>query len=49
MTCFWPDVRVREVGPDELARFGDPEALFRNLNTAADYSAARGRNAPPAR
>lgn len=36
MTSFWPDVRVREVGPDELAEFGDPEDLFRNLNTPAD-------------
>jgi molybdopterin-guanine dinucleotide biosynthesis protein A len=36
MTSFWPDVRVREVGPDELADFGDPDGLFRNLNTLAD-------------
>jgi len=41
MTCFWPDVRVLEVGPEELRRFGDPERLFRNLNIAADYEAAR--------
>jgi molybdopterin-guanine dinucleotide biosynthesis protein A len=44
MSCFWPDVRVRRVGPGELERFGDPERLFRNLNTAAEYEAAR--NAP---
>jgi molybdopterin-guanine dinucleotide biosynthesis protein A len=36
VTSFWPDVRVREVGPDELADFGDPEDLFRNLNTPGD-------------
>jgi hypothetical protein len=36
MTSFWPDVRVRELGPDELAEFGDPDDLFRNLNTPAD-------------
>jgi molybdopterin-guanine dinucleotide biosynthesis protein A len=42
MTCFWPDVRVRHVGPEELARFGDPAQLFRNLNTAGDYETAAG-------
>ena len=36
MTCFWPDVRVREVRADELRGFGDPAALFRNLNTPED-------------
>jgi molybdopterin-guanine dinucleotide biosynthesis protein A len=36
MTSFWPDVRVREVGPDELADFGDFDDLFRNLNTPDD-------------
>jgi molybdopterin-guanine dinucleotide biosynthesis protein A len=41
MTAFWPDVRVREVGPEELGAFGDPSRLFRNLNTPADYAAAR--------
>jgi molybdopterin-guanine dinucleotide biosynthesis protein A len=41
MTAFWSEVRVREVGPAELAGFGDPDRLFRNLNTAADYAAAR--------
>lgn len=40
MTCFWPDVKVRQIGPEELERFGDPERLFRNLNTAGDYEAA---------
>ena len=36
MTGFWPDVRVLELGVAELAAFGDPEDLFRNLNTPAD-------------
>jgi molybdopterin-guanine dinucleotide biosynthesis protein A len=36
MTSFWTDVRVVRVGPAELARFGDPAALFRNVNTAND-------------
>ena len=37
MTSFWPDVRVREVAAAELAAFGDPAALLRNLNTPEDY------------
>jgi molybdenum cofactor guanylyltransferase len=36
MTAFWPDVRVHEIGAAELAPFGDPDDLFRNLNTPAD-------------
>lgn len=36
MTAFWPDVRVREVTSDELLSFGDPAALFRNLNSPED-------------
>jgi molybdopterin-guanine dinucleotide biosynthesis protein A len=36
MTSFWPDVRVRELRVAELAAFGDPDDLFRNLNTPAD-------------
>lgn len=43
MTSFWPEVRVREVGPDELAPFGDPEELFRNLNTLAEYRTVKAR------
>lgn len=38
MTCFWPDVRVREVCVPELQAFGDPALLFRNLNTPDDYA-----------
>lgn len=41
MTAFWPDVRVRRVEGADLAAFGDPEQLFRNLNTPEDYEAAR--------
>ncbi len=41
MTSFWPRVRVRRLGTAELAPFGDPERLFRNLNDPADYAAAR--------
>ena len=41
MTAFWPDVRVREVPPRELARFGDPEAMFLNVNEPLDLERAR--------
>jgi molybdopterin-guanine dinucleotide biosynthesis protein A len=46
MTGFWPDVRRREVSPAELAAFGDPAQLFRNLNTPADLEAAAGVSGP---
>ena len=36
MTAFWPEVRVLHLDPDELASFGDPAFLFRNLNTPGD-------------
>jgi molybdopterin-guanine dinucleotide biosynthesis protein A len=38
MTGFWPDVRVLQVGPEELGEFGDPEDMFRNLNTPDDLT-----------
>jgi molybdopterin-guanine dinucleotide biosynthesis protein A len=41
MTSFWPDVRVREVGEADLAAFGDPALLFRNLNDPQDYEHGR--------
>ncbi len=41
--AFWPDVRVKHVGPDELAAFGDPGELFRNLNAPADLGDDRRR------
>lgn len=37
MTSFWPEIRVRTIGQDELAAFGDPVELFRNLNTPDEY------------
>jgi hypothetical protein len=37
MTSFWPEVRVRTIGQEELAAFGDPGELFRNLNTLDEY------------
>lgn len=43
MTSFWPDVSVRLVPESELADFGDPEALFQNLNTPEDYARALDR------
>jgi hypothetical protein len=41
MTGFWPDVRVRELGPVELAPFGDPATLFANVNAEDDYARLR--------
>ena len=41
MTAFWSDVRVREVGPEELTVFGDPDELFLNVNSPTDYERAR--------
>jgi molybdopterin-guanine dinucleotide biosynthesis protein A len=41
MTAFWPDIRVREVRPNELRAFGDPDDLFFNVNTPGDYERAR--------
>jgi molybdopterin-guanine dinucleotide biosynthesis protein A len=41
MTAFWEDVRVRRVGADELAPFGDPESLFANVNDPEGYDRAR--------
>jgi molybdopterin-guanine dinucleotide biosynthesis protein A len=40
MTSFWPRVRVRERPAQELARFGPPERMFRNLNDPSEYDAA---------
>ncbi|HEY6553850.1 MAG TPA: molybdenum cofactor guanylyltransferase [Vicinamibacteria bacterium] len=38
MTSFWPDVRVRAWGPADIAPFGEPDALFANLNHPEDYA-----------
>jgi molybdopterin-guanine dinucleotide biosynthesis protein A len=43
MTGFWPQVRVRQVGEEELIHFGVPAALFDNVNTPADYDRAGAR------
>jgi molybdopterin-guanine dinucleotide biosynthesis protein A len=40
MTAFWPDVRVRTLGVEELSAFGDPERLFLNVNAREDYERA---------
>jgi molybdopterin-guanine dinucleotide biosynthesis protein A len=40
MTSFWPEVRVHELGPPEIAPFGEPGRVFCNVNDPADYSAA---------
>ena len=40
MTAFWPSVRVRTMGEPELATFGDPQVMFRNLNDPGAYEAA---------
>lgn len=45
LTSFWPEVGVRELTTAELAPFGDPGALFANLNTPDVYRrAVRGRD-----
>jgi molybdopterin-guanine dinucleotide biosynthesis protein A len=44
MTAFWGAVRIRSLPSAELAAFGDPERLFRNLNQPSDYAdAGEGR------
>jgi molybdopterin-guanine dinucleotide biosynthesis protein A len=45
MTAFWPDVRVREVGPSEARAFGEPDELFLNVNAPDDYERARALSA----
>lgn len=42
MTSFWSDVTVRELPASELAPFGDPAEIFRNLNSPEDYEALAG-------
>ncbi len=41
MSAFWQDVRVRRLGPGEVADLGDPELMFLNVNTPADLERAR--------
>jgi molybdenum cofactor guanylyltransferase len=40
MTSFWPRVRVLTHSADDLARFGAPDRMFRNLNDPSDYTGA---------
>lgn len=43
MTCFWPDVRVRELGEPELGAFGPGlERLFANANGPEEYRRLAG-------
>lgn len=44
MTSFWPRVRVRQLGEEDLAPFGPSARLFRNLNDSSEYDAARTDN-----
>ena len=41
-TSFWPDVRVLQADDTLLQGFGALDAIFRNVNTPADYERARG-------
>jgi molybdopterin-guanine dinucleotide biosynthesis protein A len=43
ITSFWPDVRLRIFEEREIASFGDPAALFRNVNAPWDYADLKGR------
>jgi molybdenum cofactor guanylyltransferase len=40
MASFWPRVRVLRHSADDLARFGPPDRMFRNLNDPSDYTTA---------
>lgn len=46
MTALWPDVRVQQLGPDELALYGDPATVFLNVNAPEDYDRALELSAP---
>jgi molybdopterin-guanine dinucleotide biosynthesis protein A len=37
-TAFFDEVRIRYLSPRELEAFGDPDLLFRNVNTPEDYA-----------
>ena len=41
ITGFFEDVRVVEVGEDEVARLADPAVVFMNVNTPAELERAR--------
>jgi len=46
--AFLERVSVRRLAEDELARFGDPECLFLNVNTPADLARAQSLTTPAA-
>ena len=41
MTSFWREICVHALYAPAVTEFGDPKALFRNLNTPAEYQALR--------
>jgi molybdopterin-guanine dinucleotide biosynthesis protein A len=41
ITGFFDDVRVAEVPESDVARFGDPDVVFMNVNTPDDLARAR--------
>jgi len=43
ITDFWTAVCVHALYPGAVAEFGDPAALFRNVNAVQDYEALRPR------
>lgn len=46
VTDFLADVRVREIGPDQIAPYDPDATLFSNINTPDDYARALGRRRP---
>jgi molybdopterin-guanine dinucleotide biosynthesis protein A len=46
VVSFYDAVRVHRLEPDEVARFGDPERLFHNINTPEDLELAERHAAP---
>ncbi len=38
---FYPKIRVRFVGPDEIRQYGDPDRIFFNVNTPGDLDRAQ--------
>jgi molybdopterin-guanine dinucleotide biosynthesis protein A len=47
MTGLRGEIQVREVGPEELVAFGDPQDLFLNVNEPEDYERALRLEARP--
>lgn len=39
---FFPEVKVKEIGREDVARFGCPEKIFMNLNTPEDLFRLNG-------